>query len=154
MSILLLMGTFLHAVEIVPLPGVRAELAVPAGWTIRPGTGLLLHGPARDPATAARLIIMPSANGVEAAATAMREGWLRLTDGCEIGDDSEVPLGGRVWRRIGARFATGPLVFAQIAWIGTVDGRTVIAVLSAPEEGLAASAPVAGAALATISLRR
>lgn len=150
MSILLLMGTFLHAVEIVPLPGARTELAVPAGWTIRPGTGLLLH----DPASAARLVIMPSANSVEAAATAMREGWLRLTDGCEIGDDSEVPLGGRVWRRIGARFATGPLVFAQIAWISTVDGRTVIAVLSAPDERLAASAPVAGAALATISLRR
>jgi hypothetical protein len=78
-----------------------------------------------------------------------REGWRRVTDGRVID-----MLGGRVWQRIRVRFAVGPLAVVQTAWIGTVGGRTVVAVLSSGDDHAAAHLVTAAAAVASISAPR
>ena len=88
--------------------------------------------------------------GVETAAESLRDGMRRVTDGCEILDDDSVPLGGRIWRRIRSRFAAGPLAFGQIAWISSVGGRTIVVVLSAPDDAIAAHVGAAAAAVGSI----
>lgn len=140
----------------VRLPQEAGILTIPAGWTEvpRPGTTLVLRGPGTDAMEAPRLAVETAAGDVASATDSLRDGYRRLADGCEILDDDQVPLGGRVWRRLRVRFAAGPLAFGQSAWIGTVGNRTVVAVLSAPDDRIAAHLTAASAVIASISVPR
>lgn len=107
----------------------------PAGWSRISTHPTVLRGPGTDSAAPRLALTSPGADPDSAAAT-MRAAWLRMTDGGEIVADETIQLGGQGWRRIRVRFATGPLAFAQCAWIGAVAGRTQVAVLSAPDDAL------------------
>ncbi|MBN8525437.1 MAG: hypothetical protein J0M02_08885 [Planctomycetes bacterium] len=135
------------------LPTGAGRIAIPEGWSCESGTALVLRGPGGND-TAPRLAVTIAEADPAAAAQALRDGYVRITDGCEILDEDEVPMGGRIWRRTRVRFATGPVLFGQSAWIGSVGGRTVVAVLSAPDERLAAALSAAVAALSGISAQR
>ncbi len=116
------------------------------------GSGILVGpGDSNDPP---RLSLATATGDPATTAASVRDGYRRIGDGCQFIDDDDQPLGGRVWRRIRVRFAVGPLVFVQTAWIGAVDGRTVIAVLSSLEEQAAASLATGSAAVASISAPR
>jgi len=138
----------------VQLPGGSGTIVVPPGWESADGRILVLRAPARDAMEAPRLAISIADGDADSALGSLRDGYRRMADGCEILDDDQVPLGGRVWRRLRVRFATGPIAFGQSAWVGTVGTRTVVAVLSAPDERLAGSLAAASAAVASISAPR
>ncbi len=136
------------------LPQAGGTLTIPAGWSEIAGSSLVLRGPGKDAMEAPRLAIGIAAGDVASATDSLRDGYRRLADGCEILDDDQVPLGGRVWRRLRVRFAAGPLAFGQSAWVGTVGEHTVVAVLSAPDDRIAAHLTAASAAVASISAPR
>lgn len=143
----------LMAVE-AQLPAGSGTIAVPPGWDSADGRVLVLRAPARDAMEAPRLAVSIADGDTDSALGSLRDGYRRMADGCEILDDDQVPLGGRVWRRLRVRFATGPVAFGQSAWVGTVGTRTVVAVLSAPDERIAGSLAAASAAVASISAPR
>lgn len=136
------------------LPQEAGVITIPAGWAEAAGTTLVLRGPGTDAMAAPRLAVELAAGDVTSATESLRDGYRRLADGCEILDDDQVPLGGRVWRRLRVRFAAGPLAFGQSAWVGSVGNRTVVAVLSAPDDRIAAHLAAASAAVASISAPR
>jgi len=152
-AILLVTGTFLGAIESAALPEAAGAIVVPTGWRTVPGGCLILRGPGEG-YEVPRLALSVTSSAAPAAATALREGWRRVTDGREVIDDDDEPLGGRVWQRIRVRFAVGPLAVVQTAWIGTVGGRTVVAVLSSGDDHAAAHLVTAAAAVASISAPR
>lgn len=128
-----------NSAESTRIPGSILLADMPAGWSRADASAaqVVLKGPAAAGSSAPRIAIAVSPSDPDAAATSLRDGLLRIADGCEILDDDHVPLGGRVWRRMRLRFATGPLVFGQSAWIGAVDGTTMVVVLSASDDDLA-----------------
>ena len=150
--ILVLAGSFLAAGEALSLPGKTGMFHPPAGWTTLQSEPLIVRGPARDAGEAPRLVVTLSEGDPASAAATLRDGWKRVADGCEFLDDDDVPLGGRVWRRIRVRFAAGPLAFGQTAWIGQVAGRTMVIVLSAPDDRIGGYLAVASATVASITL--
>lgn len=150
-ALAVLAGTFLHASESIPLPDGAGMFHPPTGWTRLPSEPLVLRGPGRDADEAPRLAATVAAGDPASTAASMRDGWRRVADGCEFLDDDDEPLGGRIWRRIRVRFAAGPLAFGQTAWIGSVGGRTVVMVLSAPDERAGGHLAAAAAAVASIS---
>lgn len=143
-------GTFLASAE-SSLPGGAGTFLPPAGWTRTSAEMLVLRGPGRDASEAPRLALTLADGDAGSAATSLRDGWKRVADGCEMLDDDDEPLGGRVWRRMRVRFAAGPLAFGQTAWVGSVSGRTVVVVLSAPDERIGLHLAAASAAVASIS---
>ncbi len=134
------------------LPDSNWVITGPPDWTSAAVAGFVLRGPVSHGRTeeAPRLAITNAEADIATTASSLRDGLMRVTDGGEILDDDQVPLGGRVWRRIKSRFAAGPMAFGQYAWIGTVDGRTLVVVLSAPDDVVTASLALASAAIATI----
>ena len=146
-------GTFLHSAE-SSLPGNAGTFHPPAGWTRTMGETLVLRGPGRDANEAPRLAVTIADGDPASAASSLRDGWKRVADGCEMLDDDDEPLGGRVWRRIRVRFAAGPLAFGQTAWVGAVSGRTVVVVLSAPDDRIGLHLAAASDAVASISAPR
>lgn len=146
-------GTFLHTAE-SSLPGNTGTFTPPAGWTVAAGDMLVLRGPGRDASDAPRLVATIADGDPASTAASLRDGWKRVADGCDMLDDDDEPLGGRVWRRMRVRFAAGPLAFGQTAWVGAVAGRTVIFVLSAPDERIGLHLAAASAAIASISAPR
>lgn len=141
-------GTFLLAAEHRPLPDGAGTIVLPDRWHSGTPGVLIGPGPAGE---APRLALAVGAGAPAATASTLRDAWRRVADGCELLDEDDEPLGGRVWRRLRARFAIGPLVTVQTAWVGTVDGRTVVAIYSATEEHAAEHLPAAVAAVASIS---
>ena len=152
-SVFLTSGMIL-ASESLPLPESTGTFLVPAGWHRVAAAGLVLRGPGNEAADAPRLVLTVVPGDLAATATSLKDGWKRVTDGCEILDDDNEPLGGRVWRRIRVRFAAGPLAFGQAAWIGSVNGRTVVAMLSAPDDRIGSHLASVTAAIATIRSNR
>lgn len=130
----------LPGVESITIPKSTIQATVPAGWSQLPadGTTTVLRGPGRIPSNSPRLSLACAASDPETTSASLRTSLLKITDGCQILDDDELPIGGRVWRRLRVRFAIGPLQFGQSAWIGSVSGRTTIVILSAPEDDLPA----------------
>lgn len=152
MALLLAAGTF-HSLFAADLPSATGTISVPTGWRIAAGEALTLLGPGgghHPPRLALRLAETAPAE----AAAVLRAGWQRVADGCTVLDDDDEPLGGRVWRRIRVRYAVGPLAVAQTAWVGSVGGRTVVAVLSSDDDAAAAALATAAAAIASISVPR
>ena len=143
-------GIFLQAGE-SSLPGNAGSFHPPAGWTRMTGEAFALRGPGRDDSEAPRLVVTIAAGDQGSTAASMRDGWKRVADGCELLDDDDEPLGGRVWRRMRVRFAAGPLAFGQTAWVGAVAGRTVVIVLSAPDDRIGLHLAAASDAVASIS---
>jgi hypothetical protein len=146
-------GTFLHGVE-SSLPDKAGTFLPPAGWIRTVSEMLVLRGPGRDANEAPRLAVTLADGDTASISASLRDGWTRVADGCELLDDDDEPLGGRVWRRIRVRFAAGPLAFGQTAWVGSVSGRTVVVVLSAPDERIGQHLATAAAAVASISAPR
>ncbi len=147
----------LHATDIsVSIPGGGCTISPPSGWTIAPAVHLVFRGPITGNRTedAPRMAITCAEAGVDSTADSLRDGIRRVADGCEILNDDSVPLGGRTWRRIRSRFAAGPLAFGQIAWISSVDGRTIVVVLSAPDDAIVAHLGPAAAAVGSIRAER
>jgi hypothetical protein len=136
------------------LPHGGGSMTIPAGWTEIAGTSLILRGPGKEAIDAPRLAVEIAAGDIASTTDSLRDGYRRLADGCEIIDDDQVPLGGRVWSRLRVRFAAGPLAFGQSAWVGTVGSRTVVVVLSAPDDSLAVYLAAASSAIASISAPR
>lgn len=136
------------------LPDGAGRIAVPDAWRVSAARPLVLLGAAAAATDAPRLAVTATDAPAADAAASLRAGYARIADGCEILDDDDAPLGGRVWRRLRVRFATGPVLFGQVAWVGTVGTRTVVAVLSAPDERIGAALPAASAAVASISAPR
>ncbi len=146
-------GTCLGSAE-SSLPGDAGTFIAPAGWTRTSAEMLVLRGPGRDASEAPRLAVTLADGDPVSTAGSLREGWKRVAAGCEMLDDDDEPLGGRVWRRIRVRFAAGPLAFAQTAWVGSVSGRTVVVLLSAPDDRIGLHLAAASAAVASISAPR
>lgn len=144
-------GTFLASAE-SSLPGNAGIFHPPTGWTRTSAETLVLRGPGRDASDAPRLALTIADGDAASAASSLRDGWKRVADGCEMLDDDDEPLGGRVWRRMRVRFAAGPLAFGQTAWVGSVGGRTLVIVLSAPDERIGLHLAAASAAVASISV--
>ncbi len=153
-SLLFGTGSFLAGAEAIPLPDGIGMIQPPQGWQSSTSPNLILRGLDKDAANAPRWAFTLASGDATTTAASLRDGWRRVTDGCEMIDDDDEPIGGRVWRRIRVRFAVGPLAFSQCAWIGTVNGRTLVAVLSAPDDQLAHHLAAASTALASISVRR
>lgn len=148
-----ILAATLTSAESIIIPRAPVAATVPVGWSVLPqdGATAVLRGPGRTPADIPRLSLATTAEDPVAACTSLRSSLLHVTDGCRILDDDELPIGGRVWRRLRVRFAIGPAQFGQSAWIGTVSGKTIIVVLSAPEDELPAH--LATAAVLLTSLR-
>lgn len=146
--------SFAHAETLSSTDGL-VTATIPQGWTTVPSDGAaVIQGRATDPVQAPRIALtLPGTPPAEAAA-AIRAGVLKVGDGTEIIDEDDLPIGGRVWRRIRYRFATGPLVFGQSAWIGQVGGHTVSVVLSAPDDRLAAQIDAATGLIASLAPAR
>lgn len=152
---LLAMVDSAHSEESTMLPAGASQMMIPAGWMRAvDANACLLVGPGRTPDERPRLACSLGQGAPEELATAMRDAYRRITDGCEILDDDRIPVGGRVWHRLRVRFAAGPLAFGQSAWIGQADGRTLVFVLSAPDDQLADHLQAATAAIASISSAR
>lgn len=150
----LLCGSIHAADERIPLPdGAGSFLAAP-GWRRLPISDVVLSGPVKGAAMAPRIAVAVAAGTPAATAASLRDGWSRVADGCEFIDDDELPLGGRVWRRIRMRFGAGPLTFGQNAWIGSVAGRTVVVILSGPDDSIGAHQGSAAAMVGSISAPR
>jgi len=147
-------GAFLQAGEPLLLHDASVRLQPPAGWQRLAVPGVILRGPGTDLTEAPRLTISIVPGDVNSNAASMRDGWRRVSDGCDMIDDDDEPIGGRVWRRIRVRFAVGPLAFGQCAWIGQVNGRTMVAVLSAPDDHIVRHLVAASTTLASISMYR
>lgn len=141
-----------YTAESFPVPGSTLSADLPAQWVRLPGDErtAVIHGPGRSTAAMPKIAIACTSADPAAAAAAIRDGLMRVGDGCEVIDADQIPLGGRVWQRIRLRFAAGPLEFGQSIWAGTVAGRTVTVVLSAPEEDLAAHLPAGAAVVASL----
>jgi hypothetical protein len=133
------------------IPGTAISVQAPAGWNQAPGNVLVYEGHGPSQAEHPRLAFSVSTADPATAAATMRDALLRVTDGCQVIDEDTVPVGGRSWRRLHVRFATGPIVFAQSSWVGTVGGRTLIVVLSAPDERIGDSLLAATGALASLT---
>lgn len=136
------------------LPLDVGTITIPPEWSVVDGVGFVLRGPGRTALEAPRLAITTAVGDVDATTASLRDGYRRVADGCEILDDDTIPLGGRVWHRLRVRFATGPMAIGQSAWVGSVDGRTVVAVLSAPDEYLSSHLAKAAESIASISALR
>ena len=134
------------------LPAAACIITGPPGWSPAASPAFVLRGPVPHGRTeeAPRLAITIAEADIATTASSLRDGLMRVADGCEILDDDQIPLGGRVWRRIKTRFAAGPMAFGQYAWIGTVEGRTLVVVLSAPDDVVTTSLAPVSAAIATI----
>lgn len=150
-ALLLSTGTIVAAAEAIPLPGGAGTIQPPPGWQRNPSSELVLRGPGRETDESPRLAIAVSGTDAASTAASLRAGWRRMADGCETIDDDLEPLGGRVWQRIRVRFAAGPLAFGQTGWVGSVGGRTVVIVLSAPDDRIGGFLAAAEAAIASIS---
>ncbi|HAT09413.1 MAG TPA: hypothetical protein DCS97_02190 [Planctomycetes bacterium] len=150
--LLTMVDSRLGAEESTILPSGTARMILPVGWeqTADPGLCVLL-GPGRTADERPRLTCTVGSGTPDEATEAMRSAYRRLTDGCEILDDDRIPVGGRIWNRLRVRFAVGPLAFAQTAWIGEAEGRTLVFVLSAPDDLLARHLQAATAAIASLS---
>lgn len=138
--------SILSSGESLSIPGSLLVATIPSGWNTLPPDGptVVLHNPGHG---SARLSIAIAAGDPTAVCTSLRSSLLRIADGCQITDDDELPVGGRVWRRLRVRFAIGPVAFGQSAWIGVVSGKTVVTVLSAQEDDLPAHLGTATAVL-------
>jgi hypothetical protein len=150
--LLCVLATTLTSVESCTIPQTQVLATIPAGWNVLPtdGVTVVLRGPGRIPAAIPRLSLATAAGDPVATCASLRSSLLRVTDGCRILDDDEIPIGGRVWRRLRVRFAVGPAQFGQSAWIGSVSGITIIVVLSAPEDELPAYLSMSAALLTSL----
>lgn len=151
-----LLACFLASVltsgESITIPGAGVLATVPTGWNALPAEGMIavLAGPGRSAASIPRMTLAGAAGNPMALGSALRSSLQRVADGCQFIDDDEVPLGGRIWRRMRVRFAVGPSPFGQSIWIGTVVGHTVVIVLSAPEDDLTSHIASATALLSSL----
>lgn len=62
----------------------------------------------------------------------LRHAWMRMLEVASWLDDDDVPLGGRVWRRLRAIVRPPGEPLECTAWIGQVGGRTVLLILTHP----------------------
>lgn len=138
--------------ESITVPGTAIVAIVPVEWTVLPldGPVAIIQGPGRNSGSLPRLTLATASGDPTTTSTALRTSLLRVADGCQILDDDELPIGGRVWRRLRVRFAIGPVPFGQSAWVGSVSGKTVVAVLSAPEDILATQLATATTVVASL----
>jgi hypothetical protein len=136
----------------VATPGGGAAFTPPPGWLRLDREGATWRAP-RDAGSAARIALSTSAGSPAEAAAELRDGWRRVAS-AEMLDEDDVPAGGRTWRRLHARVAAGPLIFAQCAWIGTVGGRTLVIVASAPDALPPAALAAADGVLGSLSAPR
>lgn len=146
------LATALASAESIIIPRTPVLATIPVGWSALPQDGVtaVLRGPGSTPASIPRLSLATAAGDPAATCATLRSSLLRVTDGCQILDDDELPIGGRVWRRLRVRFAIGPAQFGQSAWIGSVSGKTIIVVLSAPEDELPAYLATAATLLTSL----
>lgn len=136
----------------VAAPGGGAAFSPPSGWLRIDRDGAAWRAPG-DAAGAPRIALSASSGTPAEAAAELRDGWRRVAS-AEMLDEDDVPVGGRTWRRMHARIAAGPLIYAQCAWIGTVGSRTLVVVASAPDALPPAALAAADGVLGSFSVPR
>lgn len=131
-----LFQTFAISGEAMPIERSGLVVMPAKDWTRQPGTSFVLRGPERDGLIAPRFAISIVADEPLHVIKELRDRFRRIAAHSSILDEDTVPIGGRAWYRLRTRFAIGPIVLGQSIWIGLINNRTVIGVLSAGDEVL------------------
>ena len=139
----IVLATTLSAADNILIVGSTGLGVQPAtGWTRQEGGTFLLRGPGKDGALAPRFTVTVVSGTIADMTTAFRKRFSRVAAGSEILNEDDVPLGGRTWHRLRTHLAIGPIVLGQSIWIGSINGHTIVAVLSTGDDFIQANVSI------------